>query len=342
MQFFLRGDKMNTFNISNPNDFENSMLIQAKNYAYDTELIRNGTIQANINNNIELFLTFSHYYNIVCSLLKFKSLPNNYNSNYIMQLICEYGTIAIVKENDDFFILPYNPKTLKSNYTGEPVEIEITEFSLFSFGKIQGVNLPTKRIFKNTDDEKEFVIINSTPTNLPMFLIIYYYCLKLIDVQQSIDNNLFVLQQPIIFSGGKNHKNDIMQLYQKFFQKVRAFFMTKDSSLTDNKIEVLDTKAKDYLQSLEAHKDYVKKEFFEFFGINAVPYEKKERLIVDEVNSNNMLLELVQSVYYNTINESIEKVNDTFNLEIELEFNINGFLNNQKGGEVNASDDESL
>ena len=67
-------------------------------------------------------------------------------------------------------------------------------------------------------------------------------------------------------------------------------------------------------------------------------------MLVDEVNSNNMLLELVQSTYYNTILESVEKCNKELNLDIQVEFNVNGFINQSgnKGGDVDVNDDETL
>lgn len=312
----------------------------------NTEQIRDGSIQRIINENAELFFTFSHYYNIVSSLIKFKNLPSLYTSTQVMRILVEYGSCAICKKGDNFYIAPFFIKNARFNETGEPVEIELTEYTLFNLGKmsfyqnLNGKNL----VFKNSADTKEFCIINTTPSNLPLFYVIYYYSLKLIDVQNAIDQNLFVLQQPLIFSGNDNHKLDLQQLYQKIINKVRAIFLLKRPNVTDNKLEVLDLNAKNNLESFQNHKDFVKKEFFEFFGINAVPYEKKERMLVDEVNSNNMLLELVQSTYYNTILESVEKCNKYLNLNIQVEFNVNGFINQSgnKGGDDDVSNDETI
>ncbi|MBR3199498.1 MAG: hypothetical protein IKG27_05745 [Bacilli bacterium] len=300
------------------------------------EQIREGEFEKIINENTELFFTFSHYYNIICSLIKFNNLPGKYAKNLIMRILVQYGSCAICKKDDEFYIAPFFNKNAKFNESGEPVSIQLQEYTLFNLGRLSILNKQNEPlIFSNTPEKKEFCIIDSTPSNLPLFYVIYYYSLKLVDVQSAIDNNIFAMQQPIIYRGIAEHKMDLQQLYEKFINKVRAFFILKRQGVSENEIEVLDLKVKNYIETFENHKDYVKKEFFEFFGINAVPYEKKERMLVDEVNSNNMLLELVQAAYFNTIKNSIEKCNETLGTDIKIEFNINGFLGSNKGGEEN-------
>lgn len=307
------------------------------------EQIREGEFEKIINENTELFFTFSHYYNIICSLIKFNNLPGKYAKNLIMRILVQYGSCAICKKGDDFYIAPFFNKTAKYNETGEPVSIQLQEYTLFNLGRLSILNQQNEPLtFRNTPEQKEFCIIDSTPSNLPLFYVIYYYALKLVDVQSAIDNNIFAMQQPIIYRGIAEHKMDLMKLYEKFINKVRAFFILKRQGVSENEIEVLDLKVKNNIETFENHKDYVKKEFFEFFGINAVPYEKKERMLVDEVNSNNMLLELVQATYFNTIKDSIDKCNEVLNTNIEIEFNINGFLGSNKGGEEIDNDNEII
>lgn len=309
---------------------------------FSIEDVRSGIFQKTINENCELLLNFSHYYNIVSSFFKFENVPSIYRSNFILQILIQYSEIAICKdENGEFFIAPYNAENAKYNEVGEPIEIKLQDYSLFNCGRNSGIiKVPNDKIFKNAKENKEFSIIKSTPSNLPLIFVIYYFTLKIIETQTAIDNNIFVMQQPVIFSGTDEQKLTMQALFQKLTNKVRAFFILKRSGQMDAKMEVLDLKEKNYLESLQNQKEYFKKEFFEFFGINSVPFEKKERLLVDEVNSNNMLLELVQSVYYQTIKDSIDECNKNLGTDIKFSFNINGFIN--KGGENNADDYQTI
>lgn len=339
----------NPFSGSKPVDNTGNYFIYSSPFPHlTTEDIRTGIYQKAINDNVELFFTFSHYYNIVSSLITFDNLPSNYNNNLIMRILVEYGSCAICKKNGVFYIAPFFPEGSKFNENGEPVSIRLKAYSLFNLGQISIFNSQNQELeFKNTPENKEFYIIKSTPSNLPLFYVIYYYSLKLVDIENAIENNIFAMQQPIMFRGSAEHKMDLMQLYTKFINRVRAFFMLKRQGVPDNEIEVLDLKVKNNIDTFEQHKDYIKKEFFEFFGINAVPYEKKERMLVDEVNSNNMLLELVQSTYYSTIKDCVTKCNNFLGTDITVSFNINGFISDStdstdKGGDVIDSDNEAV
>lgn len=343
---------MNYYNLNNPSS-EAVNVVNCGNSAFafckphflmSTESIRKGVISEILNNNTELFITFNHLYNIVVSLFKFTNLPSLYSENVIKQILVEHGSVAICKRDDEFFIAPYIQEGAKYNQNGDPVEIELANYSVYGFGKIFNF-LPKDTTFKNTNKENTFSILRISPISFPLVMVIYYYALKLCDTQEAIDANLFAMQQPVMFSGSKEHKNDLTELFNKWSNKVRAFFSIRQDGVTTNEIKVVDTGAKNNLASLEEHKEFIRKEFFEHFGINAVPYEKKERLLVDEVNSNNMLLEIVQSVYYNTLKDSVERCNKALGTNIKLEFDVHGFLGKMteskteesKEGEINES-----
>ena len=51
-------------------------------------------------------------------------------------------------------------------------------------------------------------------------------------------------------------------------------------------------------------------------GINNVNFEKKERLITDEVNSNNEDTIARCTIWLNTLNETFKSVNKMFNLNL--------------------------
>lgn len=69
-------------------------------------------------------------------------------------------------------------------------------------------------------------------------------------------------------------------------------------------------------------------------GINNENYEKKERMIRDEVNANNQLIQYNFNVALETRQEALEKVNKMFGTNITIERNP---LNYERAIEVPES-----
>ena len=70
-------------------------------------------------------------------------------------------------------------------------------------------------------------------------------------------------------------------------------------------------------------------EFFSRVGIPSANTDKKERLITDEVNANNVETYALTSIWMDTLKDCIKRVNSMFNLNISVEFR-------QNGGEMNG------
>lgn len=61
--------------------------------------------------------------------------------------------------------------------------------------------------------------------------------------------------------------------------------------------------------------------FLSFIGIRNVNYEKRERLISDEVNANNQNTQAIAKVWLDSMRESMEKTNKMFGLNLSVKLN---------------------
>ena len=338
------------FSINNPN-VDNStgenygVNFIKSDYYYNIEEIRSGTMQTAFHNNYEFFINFCHYYDIASSILKIKNVPSLYKSNLVLQILLQHDGVAICKRDDEFYIAPFFSDRATFNENGEPVEIELNpNFSLFGFNKIfSSVQKLENKKFKNTDEKKEFAVLRLTPSHLPIILVVYYYASKIYGVQKALDQNIFTLQQPLIFSATRDEKLGMTNIFKNFAQGVKAIFVKQQDNSNFDNVKILNTQAENNLNSFCEYKNYLKNEFYTFFGINSTPYEKKERLVTDEVKSNDMLLEIIQSAYYNTLADDIENCNKTLGTNIKIEWNVAGVLNTDKNVKIlNTSTDKNL
>lgn len=160
--------------------------------------------------------------------------------------------------------------------------------------------------------------------------LIDIYAEKLSNIDGAIDINLLNSRTPYIFEVEDTQQMDDMRaLYTKIMNGQPAVYyrnrklrndLTGKSALP---ITILPVK-QNYISDLaQEEKRSVISEFLTAIGVNNVNYEKKERLITDEVNGNNEELQCAVALWQSNVNRCIKKVKDMFNIELSVTFGAN-------------------
>ena len=92
-----------------------------------------------------------------------------------------------------------------------------------------------------------------------------------------------------------------------------------DTKLNLDGITALDLKTKFLGQELMDYKHSVEAELLTFLGINNPAVDKKERLITDEANSNNQLIQSFAEMQLEARRRACDEINAMFGLEISVE-----------------------
>ena len=154
--------------------------------------------------------------------------------------------------------------------------------------------------------------------------IVYTYASKMALLSEAIDNNIFAVKVATVFAC-KDDKQAVSfrKMYEKISAGMPAVFV--DKSLFDDdgnpqwqqfqadlSKQYLVDKYIENMKSIEAMYDAE-------IGLNNVNYEKKERLIVDEINANNQSTESKLDKWIETMQACCEKVNDKYGIGINIE-----------------------
>ena len=94
-------------------------------------------------------------------------------------------------------------------------------------------------------------------------------------------------------------------------------------------INVLQTGAPFLLDKLQQHKHEVTNELMTWLGLNNANTEKKERLIVDEVNSNNMHILMNLDLEFKNREKACKEINERYGLNIKVSKAIDEFAQEQ-------------
>ena len=251
----------------------------------------------------------SKYLNLCLNRFKWLNLPPSIETRHIEKALVYYGQ-CFVYDNKDYGLiaLPCSSNG-QLNIYGEP-----THLNLIGHG-IQITNVPVS----------DGVLIRANNLCHPLIHHILYYCelIELIDI--SIKSNVEKLKTPYIVSTTKENEKSYRILLNKIKNNEDEMFI--DNSLSNGGrlgIEILNTHVPMYIPQLQQLKCDLECELLTLLGVNntSANNNKKERLLVDEVNVNNGEILSYLDIDFYLRNQAIEEINSKFNLDVKIEKTI--------------------
>lgn len=268
---------------------------------------------------------YQHYGLLARNRFVWKNLPNNIESRHIEQALFSHGQ-AIFYENSElgFVCLPCS-SSKEVNCYNEPT------------GYI--INAPT---LHDTVTINEGVIIRDNDDGVPSKIHIIHYAELMSRIQKSWDINLKQQKFPFIIPATADTKKSAELLMNKVENDETNIFV--DKTLEDTEavegVKVLQTGVPYLLDKFQECKNNLSSELMTFLGINNNSSQKRERLLTDEVNSNNSEILFNLDLGYEVRKQACEKINKKFGLNIEVVKKVNeletDFLGSMKEGEGNA------
>lgn len=264
-----------------------------------------------INHTTQLY---SRFMNLALNRFSWEGLPSDLPSWKLEEMLIKHGKVMFYKNSDG--VLLCLPCTEHGNfdYYNQPLKYNVI-----------GHNV------NEIKDRDDGVVIrnNALATNDIDDLMLFAE--RINEVEQTMDINLFQQNTPYMVMCDETErltwKNIIKQVKEfKFVIFGRKSFK---SSITEN--IVLNTKADYLLDKLQQHKTELMNELLTFLGINNNNVNKKERLVVDEVNSNNDFILVNIDHMFDERKRACEEINKMFNLNVKVEkreVELNGTIHN--------------
>ncbi len=161
---------------------------------------------------------------------------------------------------------------------------------------------------------KDCVIIFAHPSHKPIYSLVSWYIERITDIEQTIKINLFAHKLPrlvIVDPQDENRVKEIMDAIEE--GKTKIFLTATDWQAIKN---VLDGGGTYIIDKLHQYKQNVENELLTMLGINNTPHEKAERLITDEANSNNQLIEQYGDCFKDEIQRCLDDVKEVLGFSI--------------------------
>ena len=250
--------------------------------------------------------TYIHYLNtlkeLAMSRFKWNNVPDTVDVRYL-EMTLMYDGMAIFFKDDDI------------GYLGLQVMIggNLNVYRIPIIRRAYAVNGYSKTL-----DENDSVIIFNNTLHTSTIMDLEHFALKLYECDRTIDVNIKAQKTPVAILCDENQRLVMKNLYLQYDGNMPYIFGSKNLDI--KQIQTINTQAPYVADKLTETKNQIWNEALTFLGISNVTYQKKERLISDEVMRS--LGGTVMS-RYSALNErqrACDEINRMFGLDMSVDF----------------------
>lgn len=246
---------------------------------------------------------YTRYKNLALNMFEWEGLPNNIRPEYIEKVLYRHG-YAMFFNDDNMGLMCLEAQA------GDGVNAYGEWQKLRPFA--QGYDTTLFREY--TMDECILIRNNPLKTNTHDF--IEWYACKLTEIERSLDLNVKIQKFPFIITCDDKDILTFKNIVDQIDKNVLAIYL--DKNLRRDAIEILPTNSPFIADKLSDYRHDVTNELLTFLGVNNANTDKRERLVADEVNSNNDAIALNREYMLTTRKQACEEINKMFGLSMSV------------------------
>lgn len=191
--------------------------------------------------------------------------------------------------------------------------------------KLNVYQLPTKVMawsigYNKQYDFDDVVYIMNNELQKPTREFMELFAYRLYETERTIDINLNAQKTPVLIEGDTKTILTLKNIYMQYSGNIPFIFGNKQFDIS-NKLNVLKTDAPYIVDKLDIHKHQIFNDALTVLGIDNANTDKKERLITNEVESNEELIKYYLNCFYKTRKRACEQIKEKFNIDIDIELN---------------------
>lgn len=267
----------------------------------DFELLSYKSVEKTLND-----MTYTnHFYNLSLlarSRFKWNNLPNGINEKWIEKYLFEEGSCIFFKDKTLGFMVTRYGYDGGLNYYNEPTGVRA---------------YATDYVPTFWENNVNCIIIGNNDDYIPTRPKTTMYSAKLTNIDRAIDTNINLQKIPYVITCSDKQKLSFKQVIKQTQSNEPVIYGDKNLDL--NEIKVLKTDVPIVFDKLQIQKDNILNEYLTSLGINNANTNKRERLIVNEVDSNNQYIKSNEDVELKARENACKLINEMFGLNISVE-----------------------
>lgn len=242
-------------------------------------------------NDLTFIKYFTQFFNLSLNIFKWEN-TGEVESRFIERILIENG-YCFVYEDSDFGLVCMPCALIGLNIYNEPTQIQITS-----------------PLINKTLNVSDGVLIYNNYTKTGLIPIILNYVDRLTEIETTINTNIYLQKTPYIIVADKKTEKTIREVAKQVTNNEPVIVVK--SSIVEN-LQNLTLNTNFVADKLLELKQKIENEFLTFIGLNNNSQtDKKERLLVDEVNVNNDYINRNVDILYNAREIACKKINEKF------------------------------
>ena len=255
-------------------------------------------------NNRTYWSWYDRLKEIAITSFKWENLPDTIDKRFLEMTLYEKGMAVFF--NDDML----------NDYLALSCTIS---------GKLNVYNIPIKRRayatngYKKWLDENDSVIIFNDYLHHNSVADIELFAYRLTQVDRAIDINVHAQKTPILIKTTENQRLTMENIYMKYDGNQPVIMA--DKNLDDKGVQVFKTDAPFVADRLTDLKVQIWNEALTYLGVSNIAFNKKERMIKDEVQRTQGGVVASRYSRLKSRQEAADAINRMFGLDVSVEYN---------------------
>ena len=257
--------------------------------------------------------TFVDYLNrfkkLALSIFEWVNLPSSMNARFLEETLYYEGQATLLKTKDYGYINSRCTSNGKINIYNLP-----SAFNCWSYDSLNE-NRSLYTGFTGSNDEfDECILVQNDWDRMPTAGSMELFAYRLTIAETSCDSNINLQKFPLIIAGDEKQRLFLENLMNQFLGNQPIIIGDKKQLNGENLLKAIKTDVPFVADKLMDYKKEIWNEALTFLGINNILVDKKERLITDEANSNNELINLNLQSFLAPRQEACKQFNEKFGL----------------------------
>lgn len=220
---------------------------------------------------------------ICLSIFQWENLPPSMNERFLEMCLYYNGQCALLYDDDYGYINTMASDGGYINIYGLPTEIQCYSYRF---------NQRRSLYMTDTGEEKgqECILVMNNYERIPTSMAVSLFAYRLAEAQRTADVNIKAQRTPILITTDQKQYFTLKKMYEEYDGNTPAIFADKNV-ISPEALKSLKTDAPFIANDILDYKREIWNEFLTAEGISNLS-EKRERLISNEVDSNNELVNL--------------------------------------------------
>lgn len=242
---------------------------------------------------------------IALSMFEWQNLPASMNARFIEMCLFYNGQAALLYDDNYGYINTMAADGGYINIYGLPTEIQCYSYRF---------NQRRSLYMTDTGEEKgkECILVMNNYERIPTCSTVNLFAYRLAEAQRTADVNIKAQRTPILITTDQKQYFTLKKMYEEYDGNTPAIFADKNT-ITPDALKSLKTDAPFIAQDIMDYKREIWNEFLSYMGISNLS-EKRERMISNEVDSNNELVNLNLQALLIPRKEACKQFNEKYGL----------------------------